>query len=75
MKVESWETVQNLNLSSALDSECIKVEGLGYNTVYLVVNPQQIMRDRVEALCGLIDTSRGYSKIVKTMEEVTVRSV
>lgn len=41
------------------ESPCLKVTADQEPIIYIVVNPEGEMRNRIEGLCGLIDNSRG----------------
>ena len=59
MKEITLTEFKRLSMPEVLAGPCLKVtanmEALGY----FIVNPQGIMRDRVEGICGQIDAGRG----------------
>ena len=59
MKTINWSDFRLKKLSEIKDGECYKVIGDGDMVFYAVVHPEQVMKDRVEGLCDLIDKSRG----------------
>lgn len=69
MKEISWTNLKRLNLSEIREGECLKVTGEGEMVFYVVVKPEEVMQDRVQGLCGMIDASRGLPRPVKA--EVT----
>ena len=58
MKEVGWSKVKLMNAKDM--QECLKVTSDGQIVFYIVINPQQLMRDRIEGLCGIIDSSRGF---------------
>jgi len=40
--------------------ECMKVTADGEMVGYFIVNPESVMKDRIEAFADLIDKSRGF---------------
>lgn len=69
MKEISWTNLKRLNLSEIREGECLKVTGEGEMVFYVVVHPEEVMQDRVQGICGMIDASRGLPRPVKA--EVT----
>lgn len=69
MKEISWTQLKRLTLKEIKEGECLKVTGDGQLAFYAVIRPEQVMQDRVQGLCGMIDASRGLPRPVKA--EVT----
>lgn len=60
MKAITWAQLKIKPVGDLVKGECYKITTVGPQSLYLIVNPQQVMRDRVEAICRQIDASRGY---------------
>jgi len=60
MKTISLTDFRKLKAEEVKKGECRKVTSDGEMIFYAVINPEQVMRDRVEGLCDLIDKSRGF---------------
>jgi hypothetical protein len=58
MKEMDADQFQNITVEASMERECFWVKGEGNQRIYVVVNPEQAMRDRVEGLCSMIDASR-----------------
>ena len=58
MKEIAFSKFKILPLENIKDGECLKVTGDGQMAFYVVINPQMVMKDRVEAICQMIDVSR-----------------
>lgn len=63
MRDITWTNLKRESLEDLKEGQCLRVTGDGVPTFYVVVNPQGMMRDRVEALCGLIDAGRGLPRL------------
>jgi hypothetical protein len=59
MKEIAFTEFKKKSVSEIKEGECLKVTGDGSPVFYVVVNPQQLMKDRVEGICSMIDASRG----------------
>jgi len=55
VKEISWTDLKQKTLSEIKEGECLRVTGDGEMVFYAVVGPQQVMKDRVEAICQMID--------------------
>ena len=60
MKTLNWTQLKALTLTEIREGECLKVTGDSEMVFYVTVHPEQVMRLKVEGLCGLIDKSRGF---------------
>ena len=60
MKEISWSELKKATLSQIKEGQCLKVTGDGEMVFYVVIKPESVMRDRIEALCSQIDSSRGF---------------
>ena len=60
MKVVTWTELKKETLKDIKEGQCLKVTGDGELAFYVIVNPQQVMRARVEGICSQIDASRGF---------------
>ena len=58
MKAISWSELKKMSLSDIKAGECLKVTGDSETAFYAIINPQFLMRDRVEGICQQIDASR-----------------
>jgi len=56
----SWSQLRAMTLTEIKEGPCLKVTGDGEMAFYVVVQPQQVMKDRVEGICQTIDASRGF---------------
>ena len=54
----SWSELKLKKLSDIKQGECLRVTGDGQMAFYVVVNPQQAMKDRLEFICQTIDAGR-----------------
>ena len=62
MKEISWTELKRKTLAEIREGRCLKVTGDGEMAFYVAVNPQQIMRIRVEAICGMIDAGKSFKE-------------
>lgn len=64
VKELNWTDLKKLTLEEIKAGPCLKVAGDGWDesAFYVVVNPQGIMRDRVEGICAQIDASRTFEE-------------
>ena len=60
MKEVSWTQLKKLTLTEIKEGECLKVTGDSEMAFYVIVHPEQSMRQRIEGTCSLIDKSRGF---------------
>ena len=60
MKEVSLTVFRSKKLPEILAGECLKVTGDNELAFYVVVKPEEVMKDRIEGLCSLIDQSRGF---------------
>ena len=60
MKELGWSIVKQMNAVDLERGECIKVTKDGTMVFYIVIKPESVMRDRIEALCSMIDASKGF---------------
>lgn len=47
------------SLKEIKEGQCLKVTGQRKMAFYIIVHPEEVMKDRVEGICGQIDISRG----------------
>ena len=63
MKEVNWtdfkELVRKNGVQTVTEGPCLKVNYYGEYQFYVVVHPEQLMKDKVESTCSLIDASRG----------------
>lgn len=64
MKKISLTEFKKLSATEIEKGPCLQVTGDGKTLFYAVVNPQQVMKDRIEANCNLIDAGRTFNKDV-----------
>lgn len=60
MKEIAFTELKKMLLRDIKEGECLKITGDGEMAFYVIVHPEQVMKDRVEALCDMIDKSRGF---------------
>lgn len=60
MKEISWTQLRKLELKDIREGECLKVRFQKGVAFYVIVKPEQVMKDKVEAICQMIDGSRGF---------------
>lgn len=56
----TWTEFRKLTAADIKDGQCIKVMANEQMAFYVVVHPEEVMKDRIEANCDLIDKSRGF---------------
>lgn len=61
MKETTWTKLKVANARDIKEGPCLKITADGETVGYLIVNPQGLMRDRVEGVASLIDASKGLS--------------
>ena len=60
MKNISFTDFKKMPVKDIKEGQCLKVTGDGEMVFYVVIKPESVMRDRIEALCSMIDASRGF---------------
>lgn len=59
MKEISWTEFKALKLSDIKLGACVRVTGDNDTAFYAVIKPEGAMIAKVEAICSLIDSSKG----------------
>jgi len=60
IKEISWTQLRKMDLKAIREGPCLKVPfGKHGVAFYVVVSPEEVMKDRVDAICQQIDISRG----------------
>jgi hypothetical protein len=57
------------------DGEAVKVTGEGYEALYIIVNPEQAMRQRIEGIASQIDGSRGFPRVIEKQREIDMPDI
>lgn len=61
MKEITWTKIKLSNARDIKEGPCLKIIADGETVGYLILNPQGVMRDRVEGLASQIDAGRSVS--------------
>lgn len=69
MKEIQWTQFKKLKQEEIREGECLKVTFNSEMAFYVVVHPEEVMQDRVQGICGMIDASRNLPHPVEA--EVT----
>ncbi len=60
MKKINWTDFKSKKMGDLENGECLEIMSDGATKIFAVINPQELMKDKIVALCGLIDASRGF---------------
>ena len=60
MKTISFSNLKLMKVPDIKSGQCLQITAYGEVLGYFIINPEQVMKDRVEGICSLIDSSRGF---------------
>ena len=61
MREVTWTDLKKMLLEDVVKGQCLRVTGNMEMAFYVVIKPQEAMRQRVEAICSQIDAGKGMS--------------
>ena len=71
METITWNEFKKLSSEELVGGPCLNITVYGKPVFKLVINPQQGMIDKIDALCSLIDAGRGNPKLLDEAPALT----